>query len=402
MIIYFGGVRGILKQFINNDEEIIWVITQKDFCKNDNTYRVKRIFILDMHNVDLCSELILNYISSFEDILAKDIHCYSFHDNYHDLCKQFAELNSYKTNIVTDANYITKNKNLTRKCWNQLFNIDGLAKILTKDTIDEICFDGTKYIAKPISGTGSKNVFIIDKAEQASSIINAGIQYVIEDFYDGQEYSIECLSYNGAHKILMIAEKQLFDNSFVEKSHLVGKKFSDDFILSITLKLFHFLDYIQIFNGISHIEVKVFNDKVQLIEIQIRMGGDYLYEAYDYITGESLAELSYRVVSEPNFSIKSVRDTLSSDSLVYIEFFHWVLSGAVFVKWANLEFYHFISGILGVNEINKSFEKILYCSDDRNLAVIVSGKSLAEIKNILSKFKKTIYPIFKGVQSEER
>lgn len=110
---------------------------------------------------------------------------------------------------------------------------------------------------------------------------------MIEEFAEGDEFSVECISYEGKHTLLAITRKfNTGSPSFIEKGHL-EPAFPDDKETERKIQdvVFHALDSLEVRYGASHTELKVdSNGVIRLIETGARMGGDMI--------GSSLVQLS--------------------------------------------------------------------------------------------------------------
>jgi biotin carboxylase len=135
-------------------------------------------------------------------------------------------------------------------------------------------------VVKPCNGGGKKGVSFaqndneFDEAVQYASLNNEfGI--LVEEFIEGKELSIECISYHGEHRVIQITDK---DSSsaphFVELGHHQPAEISQrlrDKIEKVIPTLLSILGYT---DGASHIEVKYKGDDLYLIEANLRGGGD--------------------------------------------------------------------------------------------------------------------------------
>lgn len=189
---------------------------------------------------------------------------------------------------VTDKKYVREKTN----------SISGLSKINCY-TLEEFYLLKEKrfpYIVKPNHGGGKKGVqFIknekdIDKAFEyaAEAADESGI--LIEECVEGNEISVETISFHGKHYILQFTDKV---NSgpphFVELAHhqpaILDKAILDRFPNLISV----ILNALKLDNCACHIEFKIKNNEIYLIEINPRGGGDeisgqliYLSTGFDF------------------------------------------------------------------------------------------------------------------------
>ena len=147
-------------------------------------------------------------------------------------------------------------------------------------------------IVKPVDRSGSRG---ITKLESPDGLAKA-IEYakaqgfekdaLVEEFAVGQEYSVECISYQGVHHFLAMTKKFTTGApGFVETGHIEPAPVSEKMLEQVKKVVFHALDSLGICNSASHTELKISSfGKIALIEIGGRMGGDCI--------GSSLVELS--------------------------------------------------------------------------------------------------------------
>ena len=162
---------------------------------------------------------------------------------------------------------------------------------------DEVNFDDIesfKYplIVKPIDRSGSRGISLVEGPSELKNAVDYAKEQsfsgkvLIEEFAEGNEYSIECISWNGEHKLLAITRKFTGDFPyFVEICHLQPAPVTDEMREKIRSTTFHALDSLGIKYGASHTELKISDTgDIAIIEIGGRMGGGMI--------GSTLVQLS--------------------------------------------------------------------------------------------------------------
>ena len=151
------------------------------------------------------------------------------------------------------------------------------------------------YVLKPIKGAAKKGVnFVDDKSIHEISIpedLNDAL-FMAEQYVEGQEYSVETISFKNQHQIVQVTEKiGTGAPHFVELEHhqpaLLTTSVSDQLKIVIP----QILSSIGYINGAAHIEIKIdAKDNIYLIEVNPRGGGDYISNElvglstdYDYL-----------------------------------------------------------------------------------------------------------------------
>lgn len=139
-------------------------------------------------------------------------------------------------------------------------------------------------IIKPTDRSGSRGVVKVDKNTSAlANIITNSLnesfinEVIIEEYISGKEYSFEFISQDGVHNFLAVTEKFTTGAPhFIEQAHF-QQPVIDNIIFNNAINLCkRALDSLDIRNGASHIELKINNSSIIIIEVGARMGGDFI------------------------------------------------------------------------------------------------------------------------------
>lgn len=136
-------------------------------------------------------------------------------------------------------------------------------------------------IVKPVDRSGSRGIFkVYDKEELVSAVeqsleVSFEHRILVEDFAEGDEYSVEFISYQGQHHFLQITQKHTTGEPyFLETGHTEPAPLVDELRDRIKNVISHALTSLGITDGASHSEVKVDAEgNINIIEIGPRMGG---------------------------------------------------------------------------------------------------------------------------------
>ena len=188
---------------------------------------------------------------------------------------------------------VSTNKHLMREC----FKAHGDPSPFSVEVTDiaSISPDSFEYpvIVKPEDRSGSRGITkVTEPALLIESIKYAQKQSfngraLVEEFVDGDEYSVETISWKGVHKILTITKKYTTGSpNFIETAHLEPAfEAGNPIIPKVYDMVQHALTSLGIQYGASHTEFKITSKgELRLIEIGGRMGGDCI--------GSSLVRLS--------------------------------------------------------------------------------------------------------------
>ena len=187
-------------------------------------------------------------------------------------------------------------------------------------------------IVKPTDRSGSRGVCKVQRLEDLHPAVNRALEQsferkaIIEEFIEGIEYSVEYLSFQGAHYFLALTQKFTTGAPhFIEKAHLQPADVSRQDLDRIKKTVEHALDTLGLANGASHSEIKINGDKITIVEIGGRMGGDLIGShlvpnscGYDYLKAVLLVALG--IAPEPpaanhNGKVVAVRFILDENDL---------------------------------------------------------------------------------------
>lgn len=197
------------------------------------------------------------------------------------------------------VNYIAQEMNLignTLECTKMTTNKYEMRKILSKNGIPcpnfflaenlkeiETKILNFPLIMKPIDRSGSRGIFKVNTVKELKENFYKSLnesfskKVIIEEYIDGDEYSIEGISQNGKHNILQITKKYTTGSpNFIEIGHLEPAGLDENIVKKIKKIIFQSLDTLKIQNGASHSEIKINKGKIKIIEIAGRMGGDFI------------------------------------------------------------------------------------------------------------------------------
>lgn len=147
-------------------------------------------------------------------------------------------------------------------------------------------------IVKPTDRSGSRCVTKLKTADGIESAVTNACQVsfekkaIIEEFMEGDEYSMESISFHGEHHYLATTKKFTTGAPhFIETGHRQPSGLADDIIEKAKNIVFSALDALHIENSAGHSEFKVDeNGEIHIIEIGARMGGDCIGSDLVYLS----------------------------------------------------------------------------------------------------------------------
>lgn len=147
-------------------------------------------------------------------------------------------------------------------------------------------------IVKPVSEGGKRGVEVVsDPAAWEPALSRAfaadkkGGGVLAEEFVGGKEYSVEALSFHGAHRIVQITEKiSSGPPNCVELGHSQPAALSSALRGRVIAAVRELLTLTGCRHGASHTELKIDGDEIYLIELNARPGGDHIAHPLTYLS----------------------------------------------------------------------------------------------------------------------
>lgn len=247
--------------------------------------------------------------------------------------------------IVTNKLYmrnIAKNLAIIKMPW-YIFRDAG-------ESFNASCIRSYPVIVKPVRGTGKTGITVVESEKALATALhyadtavrnNDGI--MIEEYLaSGHEYSVETLSFNGHHQVIQLTSKISSGPPHcieIEYHQGIGTV-NDDMYEKIVRGVGELLDCAGVTFGPCHIEIKIIDDTIYLIELNARMGGGgisypltELTTGYPYISAIILCALGiclgpkhsngtkkfagiYYVVKQNEY-LKKVLDTCDNENWFY-------------------------------------------------------------------------------------
>ncbi len=191
-------------------------------------------------------------------------------------------------------------------------------------------------IVKPTDRSGSRAITKVESADGLDTAIKNAVEQsfekmaIVEDYIDGPEFSVECISYNGKHTLLTVTKKFTTGAPhFIETGHLEPADLTEEQYNKVKETIFKALDALKIKFGASHSEFRLTKDgRIGIIEIGSRMGGDCIgSDLVRLSTGKDFVKMVIDValgnepdltsISEPAFS--AIRFVFSKEDLEVLE-----------------------------------------------------------------------------------
>lgn len=163
-------------------------------------------------------------------------------------------------------------------------------------------------VIKPTDACGKRGVGIAFDQSELLPLVDVAAanstngEVLVEEYLaGGKEYSIECLSFAGKHQVIQYTEKESSGPPhFVETAHHQPADLSDDMKRRISIAVDDILSVLGLNCGMSHLELKIIDDRLFFIEVGARGGGDHIA---DILTVRSTDFDYYRAAIECSLGI---------------------------------------------------------------------------------------------------
>ena len=188
------------------------------------------------------------------------------------------------TGNTMDATQKSTNKHAMRKAFEAAGDPSPKSLLVDQNTdlsTLKLCYP---VIVKPTDRSGSRGIYKLETSDHLQEAVEAAMREgfekkaLIEEFAEGQEYSVECISFKGHHHFLAMTLKYTTGAPhFIETGHLEPAPVDEKTLRQVQQVVFHALDTLGIQNSASHSELKISADgTIRIIEIGGRMGGDFI------------------------------------------------------------------------------------------------------------------------------
>lgn len=214
-----------------------------------------------------------------------------------------------------EATFMSTNKYLMRKAFEKCGDPTPKSYIVDINTDFSLIKLNYPIIVKPTDRSGSRGIFKLENGEYLNKSVNIAIsesferKALLEEYIEGQEYSVEYISYKGNHHFLALTHKYTTGAPhFIETAHLEPASVSEKTLKDIKKVVEHALNTLGIKNSASHSELKINNNgEIKIIEIGGRMGGDCIgSDLVYYSTGIDFVKAVIQIACGKKPNLKSV------------------------------------------------------------------------------------------------
>lgn len=146
---------------------------------------------------------------------------------------------------------------------------------------------GCAAVLKPATGAGSRNITFLSPESDVTPFASdlEREQYILEEFVEGDEYSIETFTFDSKTQLIAVTEKLIDPGSFVEIGHQTPARIPAELYQRLASGVAELMARVGHSFGPGHTEVKINARGIYLIETHCRYGGDRIWEMTGLTTG---------------------------------------------------------------------------------------------------------------------
>nr|WP_157169332.1 ATP-grasp domain-containing protein [Streptomyces typhae] len=185
---------------------------------------------------------------------------------------------------------------------------------------------GYPVVLKPAASAGSIGVIRVDRAEElpggfafAAAGTRDGVEstkVLVEEYLDGPEVSVECVTHRGHTTAVAVTRKTLGRAPFFEEvAHSVDA--ADPLLDQVAPVAAAAVKALGITDGVSHVEMRLVGGRPRLIEVNARIGGDMIGHLVQLATGIDLARAAADTVCGQTPDLARTRHSAAAIRLLY-------------------------------------------------------------------------------------
>ncbi|MBM7609927.1 biotin carboxylase [Lysinibacillus composti] len=291
----------------------VLLTNSKNFIKQRvNFPDVHRMILVDLTNLQeikktiesnqrqgLLIEGIVSFVDPFVSLAVE------LHEEY---CNGCLSLNAIKA---------MEDKTLTRELLKDLPCTPKFIK-LNGTEFEESISTITEHLSYPLMikspfSTASRDVFKVENDRELRKSVKLltrrypDVMILIEEYLDGPQYLVETVVVNEEIHILAIFQQELVNlERFIITGYNLLNEIDQDFFETIEGAVKNIIETLELKTGACHLEIRIVENEVKLIEINPRISGAAMNRMIDIAYGINLVEetLKIQLGMEPNLTRK--------------------------------------------------------------------------------------------------
>lgn len=188
---------------------------------------------------------------------------------------------------------------------------------------------GYPVVLKPAGGAASIGVIRVNRAEElpdgytfaataAAASGGSSPEVLVEEYLDGPEISVECVTRQGQTTAVAVTRKSLGEQPYFEEiAHTVDA--ADPLLERVAPVAAAAIKALGITEGIQHVEMRLVAGRPRLIEVNGRIGGDMIGHLVSLATGVNLARAAADIACGKTPDLTPTRRRAAAIRLLYPE-----------------------------------------------------------------------------------
>ncbi|MES4825611.1 ATP-grasp domain-containing protein [Streptomyces anthocyanicus] len=185
---------------------------------------------------------------------------------------------------------------------------------------------GYPVVLKPSAHAGAIGVLRADTPQQLTAAYQAAertaerdaenTSVLVEEYLDGPEISVECVTYRGATTVVAVNRKTLSPPPHFEQlAHSVDA--ADLLLKTVAPAARAAITALGITDGVSHVEMRLVDGRPRLIEVNARLAGDMIGHLVRLATGIDLARAAADIACGHTPDLTPTRSSAAAIRLLY-------------------------------------------------------------------------------------
>ncbi|GAA2672645.1 ATP-grasp domain-containing protein [Streptomyces aculeolatus] len=185
---------------------------------------------------------------------------------------------------------------------------------------------GYPVVLKPASLAASMGVtradtddelsFAYRHAARAASRQVESPQVLVEEYLDGPEISVECVTHKGRTTAVAVTHKTVgMPPGFEELAHVVDA--NDPLLPRVAAAATAALEALGVTDGVSHVEMRLVDGRLRLIEVNARLAGDMIGHLVHLTTGIDLARAAADIACGHTPDLTPTRNRAAAIRMIY-------------------------------------------------------------------------------------
>lgn len=187
---------------------------------------------------------------------------------------------------------------------------------------------GYPVVLKPAAHAGAIGVIRVDTPAQLTAAYHAAdrtdglgaedTSVLVEEYLDGPEISVECVTHRGATTVVAVNRKTISaPPHFEQLAHCVDA--TDPLLEVVAPAARAAISALGITDGVSHVEMRLVNGRPRLVEVNGRLAGDMICHLVRLATGIDLPRAAADIACDRAPDLTPTRSSAAAIRLIYPE-----------------------------------------------------------------------------------